>query len=206
MRKLKIFLSSVQKEFSKERKALKEYINTDPLLSRFFDIFLFEDIPATDRNADGIYLSEVENCDIYTALLGTQYGSEDSEGISPTHHEFNKATELGKNRLIFITDDDSRHPKVRNLISSISSQLIRRRFKNILELTAGLYASLVQYLENKHLIRSGPFDASICNTANINDISNDKIQWFLKQSRQERNFILKEETSVKNVLTHLRAS
>ena len=42
----RIFISSVQKELADERRALKEYIHGDPLLSRFFKVFLFEDLPA----------------------------------------------------------------------------------------------------------------------------------------------------------------
>ncbi|MCX6875459.1 MAG: hypothetical protein NTW21_16880 [Verrucomicrobia bacterium] len=34
---MRIFISSVQKEFAKERKALGEYLSGDPLLRRFFD-------------------------------------------------------------------------------------------------------------------------------------------------------------------------
>lgn len=57
---LLIFVSSVQKEFAGERKALREFLRGDPLLRRFFDIFLFEDVPAVDRRADEVYLNEVE--------------------------------------------------------------------------------------------------------------------------------------------------
>jgi hypothetical protein len=60
--KQRIFISSVQKEFSEERQALKAYILSDALLSRFFEVFLFEDLPATDRRADAVYLQEVERC------------------------------------------------------------------------------------------------------------------------------------------------
>jgi ATP-dependent DNA helicase RecG len=44
-----IFISSVQKELAAERRALKDYIHGDPLLRRFFEVFLFEDLPASDR-------------------------------------------------------------------------------------------------------------------------------------------------------------
>ena len=64
--RLKIFISSVQKELAEERRAVKNFITHDPLLSRFIsDVFLFENIPAGDRKPDDIYLIEVEQCDIY---------------------------------------------------------------------------------------------------------------------------------------------
>ena len=47
--KKRIFVSSVQKELAAERRALKDYIQGDPLLGRFFDVFLFEDLPASGR-------------------------------------------------------------------------------------------------------------------------------------------------------------
>ena len=52
----RIFISSVQKELAAERRALKDYIHGDALLRRFFDVFLFEDLPAADRRADEVYL------------------------------------------------------------------------------------------------------------------------------------------------------
>jgi hypothetical protein len=42
MKPLKIFISSVQKEFESERKALAQYIRIDALLGSFFEVFLFE--------------------------------------------------------------------------------------------------------------------------------------------------------------------
>lgn len=69
-----IFISSVQKELAEERRALKSYILGDALLGRFFDVFLFEDMPAADRRADKVYLDQVDRCDVYLGLLGNEYG------------------------------------------------------------------------------------------------------------------------------------
>ena len=109
-----IFLSSVQKEMVVERKAVKEFVRNDPLLRQFFDVFLFEDIPAGDRSADEVYLSQVDKCGVYLGLYGMEYGSEDSEGRSPTEREFDRATEKNKPRLVFIkgSDDRDRNPKM----------------------------------------------------------------------------------------------
>ena len=45
----RIFISSVQREFAKERKALAEYVRKNAILGRFFDVFLFEEVPAQER-------------------------------------------------------------------------------------------------------------------------------------------------------------
>ena len=82
---LRMFISSVQKELAEERRAIKDFILADPLLRRFIDdVFLFEDIPASDRKPDNIYLSEVEERDICLAILGNVYGWKNSDGKSPT--------------------------------------------------------------------------------------------------------------------------
>lgn len=67
--KYKIFFSSVQKEFKEERRALRSYIYGDALLSRFFEVFLFEDLPAIDRRADEVYLEEVRTALSHLNLL-----------------------------------------------------------------------------------------------------------------------------------------
>ena len=56
----RIFISSVQREFAKERKALAEYVRKDAILGRFFDVFLFEEVPAQERKADGLYKGYIE--------------------------------------------------------------------------------------------------------------------------------------------------
>lgn len=49
-----IFIGCVQKELQHERRAIKEFVEGDALLRRYFDVFLFEDLPASDRKADVI--------------------------------------------------------------------------------------------------------------------------------------------------------
>ncbi|MFA7199317.1 MAG: DUF4062 domain-containing protein, partial [Methanoculleus sp.] len=65
MTPVRIFISSVQKEFADERAALRDYLRGDALMRRFFEVFLFEDVPAADRRTDDLYLDEVRRCDIY---------------------------------------------------------------------------------------------------------------------------------------------
>lgn len=141
----RIFISSVQKELAEERRAIRDYIRGDALFRRFFDVFLFEDLPASDRRADEVYLDEVGRCAIYVGLFGQQYGRPDAAGVSPTEREFDQTTVTGQTRLIFVkgVDDAGRDAKMRSLIGKAGAQLIHRRFTGIADLTASLYASLV---------------------------------------------------------------
>jgi len=200
-----LFVSSVQKEFAEERTAIRNFVRGDALLRRYFDVFLFEDLPASDRRADAVYLDQVDDCGVYVGLFGNEYGDEDEEGKSPTEREFDRATEKGKTRLIFVKgqDDKSKHSKMRKLIRKAGSQLIRRRFTSTSDLTATLYAALVEHMEHSGDLRTLPFDASGCLRATMNDLPQERIRSFLEVARRERNYPLPVKTSREKALTHL---
>lgn len=204
--RLKIFISSVQKEFAQVRRDLKAFLLGDAVLHRFIsEVFLFEDLPAKDRRADEVYLEEVERCDIYLGLFGYEYGYEDDNGVSPTEHEYNHATRHKKARLIYVwgTDDKKRTPKMRQLVSKASGQLIRRRVDDVSALTSEVYASLVDQLDGMGALRAPPFDTSACDGATLANLSRERVEWFLQTARRERGFPLKGNTQTKALLTHL---
>ncbi|MDE0486279.1 MAG: DUF4062 domain-containing protein, partial [Nitrospira sp.] len=202
---LRIFISSVQKEFAGERKALVDYLRNDPLMRHFFEGFLFEEIPASDRRPDKVYLDEVERCDIYVGLFGKDYGAEDETELSPTEREFDHATALGKHRLIFLKNMDSsvRHPKMRALIGKAETGLIRRRFDTSEDLLLELYASLVEYLETIELLRRGAFDATPCVDADLTALDFECMARFIATARRERQFPLAVNASPEALLGHL---
>ena len=205
MNPIRIFISSVQREFAQERAALREYLRSDPLMRRFFDVFLFEDVPALDRRPDALYLDEVQQSDIYVGLFGNDYGSEDTDGISPTEREFDQATDSGIHRLIFVKgrNDDDRHPKMKVLIQKAQSGLIRKRFNTTEELKTALYAALVEYLDSKALVRSEPFDAASCSKASLDDLDTEHMRRFIRTARSARAFPLTEGASIEELLVHL---
>jgi predicted HTH transcriptional regulator len=205
VRRERIFVSSVQKELAAERRALKDYIEGDALLRRFFRVFLFEDLPASDRRADNVYLEEVAHSDIYVGLFGNEYGPEADGGASPTEQEFDCATAAGKTRLIYVkgADDAARHPRMAALIRKAGRELIRRRFTGIPELTAAVYASLVEHLERTGTLRTKPFDASACPAATLADLSREKLAEFLAAAKSERGYAFGPRVSSRKALAHL---
>ncbi len=202
---MRIFISSVQKEMSVERRAVKDFIESDPLLRRFFTVFLFENLPASDQRADSVYLAEVDRCDLYLGLFGNDYGFEDSKGLSPTEREFDRATVQGKPRLIFVkgSDEINRHPKMQALIHKAGNQLIRRRFANVSELNAAIYASLVNHLAACGVIQSRSFEERPCPDASLEDIDTTAVSDFVRMARQERQFPLPDNIPVSDCLAHL---
>ncbi|MDP2325849.1 MAG: DUF4062 domain-containing protein, partial [Gammaproteobacteria bacterium] len=204
--RLRIFISSVQKEFEQLRQDLKAFLLGDAVLRRFIaEVFLFEELPAADRRADQVYLAEVERCDIYLGLFGYEYGYEDSEGISPTEREFDQATKHRKTRLIYVwgADEKRRAPKMKKLVSRASGELIRRRVEDYNALASEVYSSLVDHLDRLGALRVPPFDTSACEGATFKQLSRKRIDWFLDTARRERGFPLKAGTGTAALLTHL---
>ncbi len=205
MKRIKIFISSVQSEFAEERAMLCQYIRTDVLLGKFFEPFIFEEVPANEFSTGHVYLKEVELCDIYLGLYGNLYGYEDAEGVSPTEREYDLASSMHKCRLIYIKSigENERHPKEADLIRKVEQEVVRKTFVDLDGLRTSVYASLIRYLEEKEYIRWRPFDASFDNGASIEDLDEDKIRSFIQFARSKRNFPLVVDTPIKELLTHL---
>ena len=88
--KYKIFVSSVRREFEHERKFIKQEIENDYILNKFFDVFLYEELSALGASPKEVYTEEAINSDIYIGLIGSDYGSILESGISPTELEYTR--------------------------------------------------------------------------------------------------------------------
>ena len=204
MDKIKIFISSVQREFAQERRQLCDYIRTDGLLGRFFVPFIFEDMPASEVSAQKAYLTQAAECHIYLGIFGTQYGYEDEQGVSPTEREYDIATAHHAHRLTYtLRTDTPRHPKEQAFISKIEQDVVRRSFASYEELRTAVYNSLVDYLVKKEIIHNVPFDAAAHPTATYDDIDPEKVRKFVKRAREKRHFPLNFEDGIEHIFSAL---
>jgi predicted HTH transcriptional regulator len=89
------------------------------------------------------------------------------------------------------------------LVLKAGDQLIRRRFTTIAALISAVYTSLVQYLVDKELIRTGPFDGTFCRNATLDDLDGDRIVSFVGLARRARGFPLPDDSRPLDVLTHM---
>jgi len=183
-------------------------LRADPLLGKFFEPFLFEELPAVDLSAPNVYLKEVGACNIYLGLIGKKYGNRDNEGVSPTEREYDEATRLHKTRFIFITNHEftEREQEVKVFIEKIEKEVVRNRFIGLSSLLQNVYHSLVRYLEENRFIQLGPFDAQINSEANIEDIDKEKVASFVRLAKSRRGFPLDEDSSILKILHHLNLS
>mgnify|MGYP000492369131 CR=1 FL=1 len=203
--KYRIFISSVQTEFEEERRKLRTYIESDVLLSSFFECFVFERTAAADNTPREIYSKEIEESAIYLGLLGNRYGFEDDEGISATEREFDYATEKHLERWVYIYDANTleREPKETDFINKAVRSLSRKRFTSFENLKQEVYKSCITFLKIKGKINSTDFDQSVKEGTSLADVDTELVQTFVTQARAKRNFPLKPDAAITDILTHL---
>ena len=203
----RIFVSSVQREFAKERKALADMIRKDLLLGTFFDVFLFERAAAQNRSAQGVYLAEVRDSDIYLGLFGDEYGSEDADGVSPTEREYDLATELGKYRIAFVKRAASkRSPKERAFVAKVERDVTRKSFSSAASLRKAVYEALFAFLKDRNAVNVRPFDESPSLGVRIEDLDPDRVDAFVRMVRAAGKVTFPAGIPATEILSRLGAS
>lgn len=202
----KVFISSPQVEFAEAREELYLYIKTDLLLRSFFKPVIFEKLPAVSHAPNKVYLDEVRQSQIYVGLIGTDYGYEDAQGVSPTEREYDYAETQQLERWIYIKEieEKTRHEKEQQFFRKVTSEVKYQAFKTIEDLKHEIYKSCLAFLRQKGLITTHLFDENYHDSATLDDIDEKKIQNFIRLARFKRGFPLSEMSSVAQVLEHLK--
>lgn len=192
--------------FQPRERPLWNLISTTPQLARFFDTFAFEfDVPATDKQTDEVYLSELAVSDLYVGIIGNEYGGVTAEGVSATESEYDEATRLGIPRFIFVKgkSDKERDPRELAFLRKVSPGLIRVRFDGTDKLIAALMESLDRYLAgNKAAYAERTYEEEP--VGKWDELDEEKIRWFARTAREKRGFPFAEDATAEKVLTHLK--
>jgi predicted HTH transcriptional regulator len=164
MRKLRVFVSSVQKELENERVAIASLITTDPWLLQHCEPVLFEREPAPARKLSQPYLKCLESCQIYLLLIHKEYGKPEGS-LSATHHEYRHAQKLGLPSLIFIKGensvDDQRAPETKTFFAEIRhDKHTYKRFIDRLDLRAEVRRALLHLLKDDFQIEPSSEEAA----------------------------------------------
>lgn len=184
--KYKLFVSANQKELREERFAIKNVITDNSTLRQFFDVFLFEDLPAKGKSPSTAYLKDVETSDIYMGIIGRTYGDKGKDSLSATEREFRRFQKARPDGEIIIfvkgmsRDDVKRDPDVQAFLKSIKASFIYKRFRNIDELKTQVLNSMISFLDDKGDISKGPFDQAICREADYAAIDEREVKDFLQ--------------------------
>ena len=150
MIKLKVFISSVQKELREERIAIGSFLSTDDFLRECTVPRIFEDYPQPLRPNPKAYLDLLRQCQIYLLLIGKEYGSDAGDGLSATHEEYRLAQDLKLPMLICVKGErkTKRDDAVTAFLKEIEdAKHTYSRFENEAELLGVVGKRLREHIE-----------------------------------------------------------
>lgn len=149
--KLKIFISSVQKELENERLAILSLISTDHFLQAHCEPVLYEFEPASAAKAAEECLALLRQCNVCVLVIWREYGHA-TAGVSITRQEYRMARAKGLPVLAFIKGDGAlkREDGTADFIREIGKDGLKyKRFGNLLELLKEVRAALVKALKEQ---------------------------------------------------------
>jgi ATP-dependent DNA helicase RecG len=149
--RIKIFVSSVQKELEDERLIVQNLLNTDTFLSSHCLPVLYEFEPASPDKALEGCLKSLDECHVYVLIVGTQYGTFADE-ISITHAEYRRAEKMKLPVLAFIKGERhvKREPGTDAFLKELDDDGPKyKRFGNVIQLQKEVRAALVKLLQER---------------------------------------------------------
>ncbi len=202
--KYKIFLSSVQKEFEQERLFIKQEIENDYLLNRFFEIFAFEKTPASEKSPQELYSQEVTDSDIYIGLIGSDYGNVLESGISPTELEYDLFNKAHNDAYIFVKQTEYRDENTTKFLHKIRDERSYQRFRDKYELFTQIRKSLGDFL-NKNLKNYRAFDREIISNSSCDDVDLESLDLFFDVLEYEPLKSIRKSKGLTQVLSAINA-
>lgn len=161
MIKLRIFVSSVQKEMAEERRAVKSLVASDPFLDENCVAILFEDEPSMLKPSPQGYLNDLAKCQFYLLIIGSEYGKR-FKGLSATHHEYHSAQKKEMPVLACVRGDNKVHrdSATQDFIDEIRDDGHKYyRFSSSRELQIIVLSCLSEYIKSNYHVAPSPKDA-----------------------------------------------
>lgn len=202
--KFKIFLSSNRMEFYDERKLIKDSIENDIVLSRFFKVFSFEEEPASGQTPLEKYSRAVLESDIYIGLIGSVYGNVLETGFSPTETEYNLFDD-DDNTYFFLKDVYNREDKTEEFINRIQEKHTYQTFASKEELIIEIKRSLSDFLDNNLNNIKRNFDKKLIKNSSIDDLDDEAYELFFKITTDDSIRDLKDIRSKEEILSLINA-
>jgi predicted HTH transcriptional regulator len=152
--KLRVFVSSVQKELEHERAAVAQLISVDPFLLKHCEAVLYDKEPPVGRPNPKAYLDCLRPCNIYLLLLDAEYGCPAGD-LSATHEEYRQAQKSKMPTLVFVRGldkkrDDAREAKTKEFFDEIKRDGYKYvRFHDREDLKPALRSALYAVLQRQ---------------------------------------------------------
>jgi len=156
--KLRVFVSSVQKELEVERVAIAASVSADGLLSEFCEIVLYEKEPLFGRRVAKPYLECLESCQIYLLLMDREYSEGSAGTISATHEEYRHAVERNMPVMAFVRGERDKDKERKKETQEFFAEIKRdkntyRRFHDRVDLLPEVTRGLERILDDSFGIK-----------------------------------------------------
>lgn len=182
--KIRVFVSSVQKELEDERLIVQNLVNTDSFLSSHCEPVLYEFEPASPAKAMEDCLECLDECQVYLVIVGIQQGARVGDQTI-THAEYRRAKELGLPIIAFIKGDRhvAREEGAEALLDEIDTDGLKyKRFGNVIDLQKEVRLALVKLLEARFGISPTSdedeiADQTIAATSPFESQPLDRVRW-----------------------------
>jgi ATP-dependent DNA helicase RecG len=151
--RLKVFVSSVQKELATERTAIGGLLATDDFLRSCTAPRLFEEYPAPLQPNPKAYLTLLQACHIYLLIIGREYGSILDEDLSATHEEYRLARDRKMPILVCVKGEraEPRDDRTRAFLAEIEADHhTYSRFRSIDELLEKVGSRLREHIQSTY--------------------------------------------------------
>jgi ATP-dependent DNA helicase RecG len=190
MIRLKVFISSVQKELRAERIAIGSFLSTDDFLRECITPRIFEKYPQPLRPNPKAYLELLRQCQLYLLIIGSEYGADAGEGLSATHEEYLLAQQMQLPTLVCVKgQDQNREKKEAAFFQEISDahhtysrfeteeqllEIVGKRLREHIETTFAVEPRRAQ-IEQSELNRqsASPFEREPLDGFNYEDLDTD---------------------------------
>ena len=203
--KVRIFVSSVQKELERERAAVAALVSTDPFFGKHCDAVLYDKEPPTGTPGKKAYLELLRSCHIYLLLIDVEYGKPSGD-VSATHEEYRLSQELKIPTLVFIKGADSKKDAAREKKTKEFIEETKRagykyiRFHDREDLRPSVHDALLALLKNKfqitasaeeaeegeHLIEvASPFEAAPFGDTGVSELNPELLADFVEHVIEE---------------------
>ena len=190
---VKVFISSNQSEFSEERKFLYDELKKDSFFNKTMELFVFEEDNAKSLPSPEVFISAVEESDIYIGLIGQHYGNIYDDNVSATEYEYNAYISKKHNDYFFVKECENRDEKSQAFLERIKPLNKYKNFATKEELLIEVKNILNEFINTK--LESTNFDNEILMNSSFDDIDMEAIDLFknvLEDSKIKELFDVRE--------------
>lgn len=203
MMKLEIFISSNIEEFKDERKLLREELLNDPVLNQFVEPYLFEYDAAKPQSADDTFINEIEFCDIYIGLIGSEYGNIYRKGYSATEYEYDTYISKKADAYLFVKNVYKRDEGSNSFLNRISKKHHYKEFNNPQELVDEVKRAILECLQEK--LNPGIFDVRRLKNSSCDDVDPRALELFFENLTDDAVKQLKGLRDMSKILEYIGA-